>query len=239
MLPEGACAPAAKPAGLSFEAVHYDRGMNAAKSHRRRTRTVLIVLLSFAVVILGFAVAALLPMLTHEPAGASGQQVPNSFVSSDEATGDDGRTRVLSIEREDGLPIDTGALTAGDRIRVAGSGFDAGIGIYVAICGIPATPEEKPGPCLGGIPEGAKEGTADTSALTSAWITNDWAWRAFATQSYDNADAGEFTVTITVPPAVGDGIDCGMAECAISTRADHTASRDRVQDMLLPVAYRK
>ena len=199
----------------------------------------LIVLLSVAVVVLGVAIAAMLPMLTHQPAGASGQQIPSSFVSSSRATGDDGRTRTLSVQAADGAPVEMGSISPGERITVTGQGFDAGIGIYVAICEIPASPEQKPGPCLGGIPEGAKEGKVDDSALTSAWITDAWAWRAFATQGYNNPAQGEFEVTITVPSPVGDGVDCKTVRCAISTRADHTAAKDRVQDMLLPVGYRE
>ena len=202
---------------------------------RRTTRIILIALLSVAVIVLGIAVAVMLPILTHQSAGGSGQAVPDGTVSEVSATGEDGRERALSAVDASGSPADLSALEPGDRITIKGSGFDSGIGIYLAFCGIPASPEEKPGPCLGGIPEGATEGTVDTDALTSAWITNDWAWRAFATHRFD--DGGAFEITLTVPPAEGEGIDCREQRCAISTRADHTATSDRVQDMLLPVEY--
>ncbi|MFT4232010.1 MAG: hypothetical protein QM606_04430 [Leucobacter sp.] len=202
---------------------------------RRPLRIVLIALLAIAVLVLGLVLAVLIPILTHRSAGGSGQEVPSETVSSVEATGADGRTRLLSAETPDGEAAQLDGLRPGDRIVVRGSGFDAGIGIYVAFCVIPSSSEEKPGPCLGGIPEGAETGEADTSALASAWVTDDWAWRAFATHGFE--DGGSFTVELTVPEPTGEGIDCRSERCAIATRADHTAASDRVQDMLLPIAF--
>ncbi|PRI11634.1 hypothetical protein [Leucobacter massiliensis] len=205
-------------------------------SSRRPLRIVLIALLVLAVIVLAGVLAVLLPILTHQSAGGSGQRVPQDFAAESSAEGADGRTRTLSVETADGQPAELDALNPGERLVVRGEGFDSGIGIYLAICGIPASPEEKPGPCLGGIPEGAMTGEADESLLASAWITNDWAWRNFATHGF--GENGSFEVELTVPEASGDGIDCRVDRCAIATRADHTASGDRVQDMLLPVAFR-
>ncbi|GAB2566904.1 hypothetical protein GCM10027033_24190 [Leucobacter ruminantium] len=221
--------------GSPEERGHYDEGMTS----RRPLRIVLITVLVIAVLALGAALAVLLPMLTHQSAGGSGQQLPEEFVSETSAVGDDGRTRMLSVELPDGSAADLGELVPGEELVVQGSGFDAGIGIYVAVCGIPESATEKPGPCLGGIPEGAEEGHADRAALASAWVTDDWAWRAFATHGYQDADAGTFEVVLTVPDPVIDGLDCRESRCAIATRADHTASADRVQDMLLPVGFAK
>lgn len=211
--------------------------MSPGSSRRRGTRCVLIALLVAAVAVLGVAVVALLPMLTHSNAGSSGQETPEGFPAKASATGADGRERMLSVETPEGAAAELQEITPGDKLVVSGSGFDAGTGIYVSICAIPDTREDKPGPCLGGIPEGATEGTVDESALSSAWITNDWAWRMFATQTYDDPDTGSFSVTLTVPEPAEAGIDCRETRCAITTRADHTASSDRVQDILLPVHY--
>ncbi|MGJ0202692.1 hypothetical protein [Leucobacter sp. gxy201] len=211
--------------------------MSTESGRGRATRIALIALLAVAVMVLAVVIAVLLPILTHTSAGGSGQQVPTDFVSSSQATGDDGRVRELRVESADGAPADLGAVAAGDTFAITGSGFDAGIGIYVSVCAIPDTPAQKPGPCLGGIPEGAEEGNAATEDLTSAWVTDDWAWRAFATHRYSVASAGTFAVELTVPAAASNGIDCRETRCAITTRADHTASDDRAQDMLLPVRY--
>lgn len=219
--------------GSREEPAHYDEGMTS----RRPLRIVLIVLLVLAVLVLGVVAAVLVPMLTHQSAGGSGQELPEGYVSETSATGADDRTRELSVELLDGSPADLGAIEPGQRLVVRGSGFDAGIGIYVAICGIPESADEKPSPCLGGIPEGAEEGHAEIAALSSAWVTDDWAWRTFATHGYEDAGEGSFAVELTVPEPTVDGFDCRESPCAIATRADHTAGSDRVQDMLLPVRF--
>lgn len=199
-------------------------------------RIALIALLCAAVVVLAIVVAVLLPILTHQSAGGSGQNLPTESVSEVRAEGADGRTRELRVETADGKAAQLDALHAGDELVVHGSGFDSAIGIYVGFCAIPGTPEQKPGPCLGGIPEGAEEGAASgEQSLPSVWVTNDWAWRAFATQGYD--EGGSFTARLRVPEATMDGLDCRVTACAIATRADHTAGSDRVQDMLLPVKF--
>lgn len=203
-------------------------------SRRRGGRIALWVALVLAVVVLGTALAVALPILTHRSAGGSGQEVPEGFVSESRAEGADGRTRHLWAETVDGEAADLATLAPGEELVVRGEGFDASIGIYVAICAIPAE-RERPGPCLGGIPDGAEEGHADQAALSSAWITDDWAWRAFATGRWEGE--GSFTAALTVPGPVGEGLDCRETRCAIATRADHTAGSDRVQDMLLPVAF--
>lgn len=198
----------------------------------------LIALLIIGVVVLGAAIAVLVPILTHQSAGGSGQEISDELVPEVSAAGADDRTRVLRVETLEGEPADVAALRPGEVLEVHGSGFDAGIGIYVAICAIPDSAGEKPSPCLGGIPSGAEEGdAAGDTALSSVWITDDWAWRAFATQGYSDAESGTFTAQITVPDPAMEGLDCRVTRCAIATRADHTASSDRVQDILLPIAF--
>lgn len=211
--------------------------MSTGLSRRRGVRIALFVLLGVAVIVLGLVAAVLLPIMTHSSAGGSGQEVPTDYVSETSATGADDRTRTLSVTGIDGAEVDPAALVPGEPIVVTGSGFDASIGIYVAICAVPETAGEKPGPCLGGVPEGAETGDVDESELTSVWVSNDWAWRAFATDRYEDPAAGSFTVRFAVPPATSEALDCRVTRCAIATRADHTASSDRVQDMLLPVAF--
>lgn len=213
--------------------------MSERRGRSRSIRVMLIALLIIGVVTLGAVIAVLVPILTHQSAGGSGQQISDELVGEVRAQGADDRTRILRAETVDGQLADVAALRPGEVLDVHGSGFDAGIGIYVAICAIPESAEEKPSPCLGGIPSGAEEGdAAGDTALSSVWVTDDWAWRAFATHGYTNAELGTFTARITVPEPTVDGLDCRVARCAIATRADHTASSDRVQDILLPVAFK-
>lgn len=200
----------------------------------RARSIVLVAVLAVAVLVLAVVAVVVLPIVTHRSAGGSGQAIPEGYPAETSAVGADGRTRALNVVDAQGEPIEMDALEPGERITVRGTGFDAGIGIYVAICAIPG-PGEKPSPCLGGVPEGATTGEADTSELTSAWVTDAWAWRAFATHSY--GDDGSFEVELVVPEAAQEGLDCTVADCALATRADHTASDDRVQDLLLPVAF--
>lgn len=213
----------------------YDEYMTSSRT--RRTRIILIALLAVAVLVLGAVIAVLIPILTHQSAGGSGQELPDAYVSEVSATGADGRTRTLSAVETDGKAFDPASVRPGESLTVSGAGFDASIGIYVAVCAIPSDPTVKPGPCLGGIPEGAREGTTDTDQLTSAWITDAWAWRAFATQGYNGAEEGSFTTKLTIPDPVMEGLDCTVTRCAITTRADHTALNDRVQDLFIPIAF--
>lgn len=194
----------------------------------------LYALLSLAVLTLAGVAAVLVPILTHTGTGSSGQDVPDSFVAETQAEGTDGRTRSLSVQQPDGEPADLSAARPGERLVVRGSGFDADIGIYVAVCVVPE-PGLRPSPCLGGVPEEPEPG--DAESLVSVWITDDWAWRAFATQRYDDAEAGSFRAELTLPEAVDEGLDCHERLCAITTRSDHTAGNDRVQDMQLPIAF--
>lgn len=219
--------------------------MAGEQNRRRSTRRALIWVLAVAAVALLAAVAAIVvPILTHQSAGGSGQTVPEGFVSETRAVGADGRTRTLTVETADGAPADLSAVRPGDVLTVRGSGFDPAIGIYVSICAIPVgdLAGEKPGPCLGGLPEGAM--TEDTPGdvakvepQTSVWITNDWAWRSFATQQYNGDGAGDFVARVLVADPVQENLDCTTVRCALTTRADHTAANDRVQDLMLPVAY--
>lgn len=213
--------------------------MTDSTARRRIVRRVLIATLVVAALVVAGAAALVVPILTHRSAGGSGQDIPEGFVSSASAAGADGRTRELAVETPDGEPADLAQLRPGDVLVVRGSGYDAGIGIYVSICLIPSLPGEKPSPCLGGLPEGAMEGEAAGSdeAQSSVWITDDWAWSAFATKGYDDPGSGSFEALLLVPEAAQDGLDCTRSVCAITTRADHTASADRVQDMQLPVAF--
>lgn len=213
--------------------------MTSSAPRRSVARIVLISVLAVSVVILAVVAVVVVPILTHKNGGSSGQTLPEDYVSESSATGEDGRTRSLSASVKGGEAADLGAVAPGDVLVVSGNGFDAGSGIYVGFCAIPDSPDQKPGPCLGGIPEGAEQGAAAAKeALSSAWITSDWAWKAFATQGYDDTKLGSFEVRLTVPEPTIEGLDCTESRCALVARSDHTAMKDRVQDMLLPIRYR-
>lgn len=204
---------------------------------RKRQRTLLAVIVIAVLTLLGAVAAIIIPILTHVSSGGSGQIAPEGYVSEVTAEGDDGRTRVLRVVDSAGQPADMSRLRAGDELTVEGSGFDTSIGIYVAVCKVPDSLEGKPGPCLGGIPEDANDPDAEPEVGASAWITNNWAWKTFATDTYTDAVEGTFSVRIQVPDPAEELIDCTTETCGLFTRADHTAAADRVQDLYLPVAF--
>lgn len=219
--------------------------MVSSQPRRRIGRRVLIAALVVVALFVAGVAVVVVPILTHRSAGGSGQEIPSGFVSETRATGADGRTRELRVETVDGEPADLSRLRPGDEIVVRGSGFDAEIGIYVAVCAIPDEPGARPSPCLGGIPDDATDDGgagqagegADRPAQSSVWITDNWAWRNFATHGFEDAERGMFTARLLVADPQQENLDCRVTACAITTRADHTASADRVQDMQLPVAF--
>jgi hypothetical protein len=184
-----------------------------------------------------------LPILLHQNGGSANQQQPGAeWPTTVTATGDDGRERELTVVSPDpGGVVDTASLTVGEHLVVSGTGYDAGQGIYVAICVIPADPATKPGPCLGGVPSTEPTGDPVSSDVIewapSNWINDDWAWKLFGARSFVDVATGTFTAYLEVVDPVGEGIDCTVDACAIYTRNDHTALSDRVQDLYIPVGY--
>ncbi len=181
------------------------------------------------------------PILTSSPAGSSGQALDvEGFPTTVTATGDDGRERTLRAVFASGEDKDFSALLAGDRIVVSGSGYDPSTGIYVAVCKVPGTPDQRPGPCLGGVPGTEEDGDLNEGAIeyaASNWINDDWAWRLFGARSFDDRQAGEFTAYIEILSSADDNVDCTQVRCGLYTRNDHTALENRVQDLYLPVAF--
>ena len=200
----------------------------------RRRRIALIVGIAVALLLVPVAIVAV-PILLHTDQGVSVQEPVQDWPLAVSALGDDGRTRELMVvAAAPGEAVDTSALAEGDRIVVSGTGYDTAQGIYVAICVIPSSPAEKPGPCLGGVPSG--ESSSSPGAVDFApsnWINDDWAWKLFGARSYDDVATGTFTAYLEV----GDPGVCAATACGIFTRNDHTALGDRVQDLYLPVAF--
>ncbi len=203
-------------------------------------RVVLWAVALVVALVLAFTAYLLIPILTGGDQGSSGQARVQGFPLNVEATGDDGRTRTLSVRSEDGSALDLTSVTAGDRLVVSGSGFDASTGIYVAVCKVPDSVDLKPGPCLGGVPDIEAEQTGaegEVQWAASNWINDDWAWRLFGARSFDDPDAGTFTAYLLLPESSDEFVDCVVDSCAIYTRNDHTALENRVQDLYLPLSF--
>jgi hypothetical protein len=209
-------------------------------SPRRRRRWPWIVAGVVAALLVIIAIVVV-PIVTHQPQGSSGQaRVPDGeFPTSVTATGDDDRTRSISVVAAEGAEPDLSAVSGGDRLVVSGAGFDPDLGLYVAICKVPAELDARPGPCLGGVGsqevEEFEEGVVQYAA--SNWINGAFAWRLFGARSFDDAEAGTFTAYIELPPVADENVDCSVDQCGLFTRNDHTAISDRVQDLYLPLRW--
>ena len=211
--------------------------MSSPETRRRRWPWIvagLIALLLVPIAVLG------IPILLHQNQGVSIQENPTEqWPTEVVAKGGDDRTRELSVTAEPPGQLDTSALAPGDRLIVSGSGYDGSRGIYVAICVIPGSPEVKPGPCIGGVPDQVQEevDAGTVQFAPSNWINDDWAWKLFGARSYDDLEAGDFTAYLEVGDPVGDGFDCRVDSCGIFSRNDHTALTDRVQDVYIPIGF--
>jgi hypothetical protein len=123
----------------------------------------------------------------------------------------------------------------GTRVTVSGTGFDRGLGVYVAFC-VDRGDGVAPTPCLGG---------ADTSGEsdTAAWISdNPPPYGEDLAQPF--GPGGSFVVELDVIAltTAPDGMvlaNCldGSTRCVITTRADHTAAADRSADVKIPVTF--
>lgn len=126
--------------------------------------------------------------------------------------------RVRSISKPDAA----GAVT----IKVSGSNYDVSKGIYVALCGKSGG---MPTNCGGGVDTTGQGGA-------SAWISsNPPGYAVGLPQPYDSG--GRFTATLKLKPELGDGTDCFKKTCYVASRADHTRSSDRSQDVYVPVKF--
>ncbi len=220
----------------------YTEGVTETQSEapRRRRRWPWIVS-GIVVLLLVLIAVVVVPIVNHQAQGSSGQGrvAAGEFPTSVTATGDDDRTRTISVVTEDGAVPDLSAVSAGDRLVVTGEGFDPDLGLYVAVCKVPAELDARPGPCLGGVGsqevEEFEEGVVQYAA--SNWINGAFAWRLFGARSFDDAEAGTFTAYIELPAVADDNVDCGVDPCGLFTRNDHTAISDRVQDLYLPLRW--
>ncbi|MCB0898707.1 MAG: hypothetical protein H6526_07460 [Actinobacteria bacterium] len=128
------------------------------------------------------------------------------------------------------VTVSPGTVVAGrSTLTVSGTGFDEAKGIYVAYCLEPA-PGEPPTPCGGGVDTSGEAGL-------SSWISsNPPPYGEGLAKPY--GPDGSFTVGIVVSPRIGD-IDCREQTCGIATRADHTRSTDRTQDVFVPIEFKE
>ncbi|MPY56791.1 hypothetical protein [Streptomyces spongiae] len=137
------------------------------------------------------------------------------------------------------LKLAAGPVTlpaSGGTVHVAGTGYNRAQGIFLAFCvipdgvkvGDPSTYTTLPGPCLGGreAQDGSSRRITDTGTGTPG-ITIPYARH------------GSFRTTLeNVRPEITEGKVCGEnVRCAVVTRADFTATNERLYDQYLEVRF--
>lgn len=158
------------------------------------------------------------PMAAAEDA-AAGQVIPLEDAEGARAYTAAGPT--ITVSKTSGLNPN------GDVVTVTGSGFDETKGIYVAFC-VKPDPGEAPGPCLGGVDMGG-------DSERSIWVSsNPPPYGADLAKPY--GPGGSFTVQLKITGR-DEFTDCLTQTCGVSTRADHTRSSDRSQDVFVPVTF--
>lgn len=116
---------------------------------------------------------------------------------------------------------------SGTTVKVSGRGFDPTVGIYVALCVLPA-PGQTPGPCGGGV-------NMSGSDAASAWVSsNPPAYGRSLAKPF--SAKGGFAVRLRFTSMIGD-VDCRVTRCAVVTRADHTRPAERSADVVVPVRF--
>ena len=147
---------------------------------------------------------------------------PATSLSADGLTVTDG-TRTLTTSQAASLD------PRGQTVALAGSGYDSGKGIYVALCVIPPR-NAIPSPCGGGV-------DTEGSAGSSQWFSsNPPAYGVGLAQPY--GPSGSFSTRFSIRAEIAPGIDCRQVRCALLTRSDHTRTSDRSQDLMIPVSFR-
>ncbi|MFV2109508.1 hypothetical protein [Micromonospora sp. LOL_015] len=121
----------------------------------------------------------------------------------------------------------TGISRSGATVTVTGTGYDTNKGIYVGFC-VDNGEGALPTPCGGGVDTSGGSGS-------SHWISSN-------PPSYGEGLAvpygedGSFQVRIPLTRRIGD-VDCTVRTCSVVTRADHTRTSDRSQDVRVPISF--
>jgi hypothetical protein len=137
----------------------------------------------------------------------------------------------ISVKGEYGqtLSIKSNRVTAGSIIKVSGRGFDETVGIYLAVCVVPAK-GKAPTPCGGGV---NKAGLGEASV----WISSNAPGYAVGLTD-EFLPGGRFTHNVSMPQKIGK-FDCRKVRCAVTVRADHLRTGDRTHDLFIPITIRK
>lgn len=115
----------------------------------------------------------------------------------------------------------------GQTVIVSGRRFDETVGIYVAMCVLPAK-GGVPTPCGGGIDKTGASGA-------SQWVSSNPPPYGIGL-AIPFKVGGTFKVKLKVGPVIGT-FDCRKINCGIITKADHLNEADRSADVVIPVTF--
>jgi hypothetical protein len=183
-------------------------------------------LLSIVVIALGIGFAGPASGASHgagtRPAvvGAAAP-APTTTVSTTPAGAAQGRSVAVS-------PY-TGLAASGAQLTVSGKGFDPSKDLWVAVCAADGVAPAAMIRCIGGaIPDGNE--TTGWGVVSSA-STPPYPGPVLAHWT----SGGSFTITLILPAAIGDAVDCVNNPCEVVTRSSD--DQDRTEDVTVPVAF--
>ncbi|GAV40132.1 immunoglobulin domain-containing protein [Streptomyces acidiscabies] len=161
--------------------------------------------------------------LTVKEAGATtgGGETPGETMPSGTRTVTGAEGQKLTVTPVNDLAVEQ------QTVRVTGSGYDEAKGVYVALC-VDNGAGQLPTPCIGGV-------DMTGASHSSAWISsNPPDYGEELATPY--GDGGTFSVSLALD-AKDAYTDCFKVTCVLATRADHTLSGDRSQDVKVPVSF--
>ncbi|NEB04976.1 hypothetical protein [Streptomyces sp. SID13726] len=124
---------------------------------------------------------------------------------------------------------------AGGTVGVRGKGYDRAQGIFLAFCPIPEGVEVGDPSTYTTLPTGCLGGRESTDG-SARRITDQGTGTPGVTIPYEKG--GRFTTTLNIRPEIADGVVCDVTvKCAIVTRADFTATTNRLYDQYIPVHF--
>ena len=213
------------------------------RSHGDRSRTFAAAGALLSLVVLGMGIGLASPAASSAAAGqrsdaAAGQRAAIT-VAAQAATG--ATTTVTSTPtgtvtsgaqaRTLAVSPYTALAPSGAQVTVSGQGYSEAADLWVAVCvtgnGVPAILTN----CIGGaIPdENQTAGWGIVSKATTA------PYPGAVLAKWDTKTPGSFTVTLVLPAAIGDGVDCIASPCAVYTRSSN--NDDRTEDVAVPITF--
>lgn len=206
--------------------------------HRRSGRMVAVGGAVLAVLVLGLGIGLAGPAVGSVNGAGSGASAgsahraltvaaqaridaPTTAVTTTAAGSDQVRTVTVS-------PY-TALAASGAQITVTGKGFDSSKDLWVAVCAADGVAPAALIHCMGGaIPDGNETTgwgivSSQTTAPYPGPVLTKW------------TDGGSFTMTLVLPAAIGDAVDCVKNPCEVVTRSSDDS--DRSADVVVPVTF--